>query len=76
MRYYFDLRDDKGKTRDELGTELRDLAGARQEARRILTGLAADEPFDDRLRLSLQVRDEAGHEVYALALGLDASRRG
>ena len=71
MRYFFDILERSGVTRDPEGMNLRAREDMRREAKRILAQIAVDEPYPgDELALSLRVRDEAGHVVYNLCLSI------
>ena len=71
MRYFFDVVDPVGETRDAEGVQLETLEQMRRKARWTLARIAADEPSQgDDLALSLRVRDEDGQEVYTLSLSI------
>lgn len=76
MRYFFDILEPSGETRDSDGMRLGTPEEMRRQARRILARIAADEPYaDDVIALSLRVRDEEDREVYNLCLSIKGRRR-
>lgn len=71
MRYFFDILEPSGETRDTGGMWLGTPEQMRLQARRILARIAADEPgFEGTLALSIRVRDEQDREVYNLCLSI------
>ncbi|MBY5339923.1 hypothetical protein ACCS54_08125 [Rhizobium johnstonii] len=68
-RYYFDLHNGEGPTRDEHGTELRSREDIPKELTRILLDVARDElPVGDRMIIAITVRDESGDPVTVASL--------
>ncbi len=71
-RYYFDLDNGDGKTRDEEGVELPDNAGAIKEASRIVTDLARDELVEcGNGRIWLTIRKSDGNVLAVASLLFD-----
>ena len=69
MRFYFDLHNGDGPTRDDEGVDLASRDIVSQEISRILLDVARDEiPAGDRLVISLTVRDEAGRPISVASL--------
>ena len=69
MRFYFDLHNGDGPTRDDEGVDLASRYILSQEISRILLDVARDEiPAGDRLVISLTVRDEAGRPISVASL--------
>ena len=69
MRFYFDLHNGDGPTRDDEGVDLASRDIGSQEISRILLDVARDEiPAGDRLVISLTVRDEAGRPISVASL--------
>lgn len=65
-RYYFDIHNGDGSTRDHEGIELLSKVDASREAMRILTAIAADEIREtDLVSIVITVRD--GDDVVYLA---------
>lgn len=63
-RYFFDVHDGKVVI-DTVGTELPDLDSAREEARRIVIGMASDITLKrDAVQLRIHVRDQASVRVF------------
>ncbi|CAN7479965.1 MULTISPECIES: DUF6894 family protein [Rhizobium] len=68
-RYYFDLHNEEGPTRDEHGTELKSREDIPKELTRILLDVARDElPAGDRMTIAITVRDESGDPVTVASL--------
>ncbi|ARO25023.1 hypothetical protein CO659_10225 [Rhizobium sp. S9] len=68
-RYYFDLHNAEGPTRDEHGTELKSREDIPKEVTRILLDVARDElPAGDRMTIAVTVRDENGEPVTVASL--------
>jgi hypothetical protein len=68
-RYFFDLNNGDGPTRDEEGLELPSRAQVSKELARILLDVARDElPDSDRAVISITVRDERGTAVSVASL--------
>lgn len=64
-RYFFNVRDIGGFTRDEVGEEFIDFEHARDQAQVLLLDIAREEMPDGELhQVSCEVRDEAGAMVY------------
>ena len=75
MRYFFDIIDAGGRTDDMEGMILGSFNATRQEAKRTLATIAAEEPFAaDDLLLSMRVRDETNVQVYDLCLEMKGRR--
>lgn len=71
-RYYFDLDNGDGRTRDEEGVELPDNAGAIKEASRIVTDLARDELVEcGNGRIWLTIRKSDGNVLAVASLLFD-----
>lgn len=68
-RYYFHMRDANGRIRDEEGVDLPDIEAARAEAMRGARSIIGHDVLAGRLDLSgaIEVVDEAGQEIHALA---------
>lgn len=63
-RYYFDLQNGDGPTRDEHGVELASRDRVTKEVTRILLDIARDELLEtSRTIVSITVRDEAGNAI-------------
>jgi hypothetical protein len=72
-RYFFDTHDGEHELRDEEGSELLGLQEARDEAIRVLPGIARDVlPGGDRGDFVSTVRDERGRPVFRATLSLRA----
>ncbi|PZM08750.1 DUF6894 family protein [Rhizobium tubonense] len=68
-RYFFDLHNGDGPTRDEEGLELPSRARISKELARILLDVARDELADlDRVVISVTVRNESGDAVSVASL--------
>lgn len=68
-RYFFDLHNGDGPVRDEHGVELSSQDRIPREIARILLDIARDElPQDDRLVISVTVRDERGAAISVASL--------
>lgn len=67
-RYYFHIRDARGISRDDEGTDLPDLEAARQEAKASARDLIADamKSRKEVADLMLDIVDEAGVPVETL----------
>ena len=68
QRYYFDLRDADGVTRDEEGVELPDIEAALEEAALALADMARGVALDDigsGHQMAIEVRDERGPLLQA-----------
>jgi hypothetical protein len=75
MRYFFDIVEQTGEIRDPEGTNFGTPEKMRQEAKRVLALIAAEEPYsNDALALAIKVRDERDHEVYNLCLSIKGKR--
>ena len=73
-RYYFDIRDNAGLTRDEEGTELPDVKSAEREAALSLAGMARDAVARMRRQhMAIEVRSAEGPLLQA-ALVFDVTR--
>ena len=60
-RYFFDIRNRDGFTRDEVGEEFVDFEEARAQAQVLLPDIAREElPDGDLHQVTCDVRDEAG----------------
>ncbi|MEJ1117579.1 hypothetical protein V9K92_03780 [Phyllobacterium sp. CCNWLW109] len=71
-RYYFDLDNGDGRTRDDEGVELPDNAGAIKEASRIVTDLARDELVEcGNGRIWLTIRKSDGNVLAVASLLFD-----
>ncbi len=63
-RYYFDLHNGEGPTRDEIGIDLPSRNQVSKEASRILLDLARDEiSVVDRAVITVTVRSENGEPI-------------
>ena len=72
-RYFFDVDDGDGRTRDIYGLDLDDLAEVRKKAISILPDVAREElPDGDRRVFVCQARDESGTVVFMATLSLVA----
>ena len=72
MRYFFDIVDENGITRDTDGILLGGAKQMRQEAQRALTEIAVEEPWRaGQVNLAIRVRDEADREVYNIRLHIE-----
>jgi uncharacterized protein DUF6894 len=68
-RYYFDLHNGDGPTKDNQGQDLATRAQVSKELARILIDVARDElPSLDRATISVTVRDENGAAVSVASL--------
>ncbi len=64
-RYYFDVRDNGGLHRDDIGDEFDSFEDARTQAQSLLPDIAREElPDGDLHIITCDVRDEAGRVVY------------
>lgn len=71
-RYYFDLHNGDGPTRDDQGREFASRETVAREVTRILLDVARDEmPEGDRGVISLTVRDENGRPVSVASLSFN-----
>ncbi len=71
-RYYFDVLDGR-LFHDEVGVEFPDRAAARTEALRSLPEMARNiRNIEDGHEVSVTMRDEAGREIFAATLTIDA----
>ncbi|TPK20062.1 hypothetical protein FJ872_11910 [Mesorhizobium sp. B2-5-9] len=69
-RYFFDTIENGQIVRDDIGADL-SLSEMREEARRVLPSIAADQMLSTDLNeFVVQVRDEAGRCVYEASLTL------
>ncbi len=65
-RYYFDIRDNEGFVRDEIGLELASLDTAKKEAAIALAELAKETlPGSATRTLTIEARDERGPVLRA-----------
>lgn len=65
-RYYFDIHNGHGPSRDEHGVELSSDHNIVREMSRIVLDIARDElPGQERGEISIFVRDDTGQEVCA-----------
>jgi len=72
-RYFFDVDDGIGATRDDTGTDLKSLNDVRAEAIWLLPSIARDElPDGDSRRFAVKVRDKQGRYVFEASLTLVA----
>ena len=72
--YYFDFRDSTGLLRDEEGFEHPDIDAAEREAMEVAAGIGRDRfPQGDR-SIIVEVRDELGQRVTAVAVTLHVDR--
>ncbi|MFL5012488.1 DUF6894 family protein [Rhizobium sp.] len=68
-RYYFDLHNREGPTRDEHGTELKSREDIPKELTRILLDVARDElPAGNHMTIAVTVRNESGDPVTVASL--------
>jgi len=68
-RYYFDLHNGDGQTRDEQGMDLPSPQSASKEVARILADVARDElATADRVIVAVKVRDQEGRIVSVATL--------
>jgi hypothetical protein len=76
-RYFFDLTNGDGLTRDEMGSVFPDnRESLLKEVSRILTDLARDElPGVDSGEITVAVRDEVGHTVLVGSLDFQTEWR-
>ncbi len=64
-RYFFDIRNNSGFTRDGFGDEFDSFEDARTQAQTLLPDIAREELLDGELhQISCDVRDEGGTTVY------------
>lgn len=56
--YYFDIDDDEGLHRDEIGVELADMDAAIREARRTLTEMAGEAASDREIEIHIRDHGE------------------
>lgn len=70
-RYFFDITDESGAKRDDIGVECESLDKVRHEAVRSLPEIAREKMphYGDRHLFTVLVRDEAGRSVYTATLG-------
>jgi hypothetical protein len=72
-RYYFDIDDGEGLTRDEEGILCRRREDLRRVATHLLPGIARDAPPNkDSCVLTVKVRDKSGDYVFQATLSLTA----
>lgn len=68
-RYYFDLHNGDGPLSDHEGMELSSRKSVAMQVARILADIARDEmPTQDRIVISLKVRNEAGKAISVASL--------
>ena len=68
-RFYFDLHNGEGPTRDTHGIELASRDNIAKEVTRILLDIARDEmPIYDRAVISVTVRDAVGQAISVASL--------
>ena len=68
-RYYFDLHNGDGQTRDEQGMDLPSPQSTSKEVARILADVARDElATADRVIVAVKVRDQEGRIVSVATL--------
>ncbi len=68
-RYFFDLMNGDGQTRDDLGLELHSREAVMQEITRILVDVARDElPEGYGTEISVSVRSEEGKPISVASL--------
>ncbi len=68
-RYYFDLHNGDGPTRDETGVQLASRQSVALEVSRILLEVARDElPYQARAIVSITVRDDSGRTISVASL--------
>lgn len=73
-RYYFDVYNGDGLTRDDEGQTLSSLKDARRIAGAILPAIARDEvAHNDAIDIEVRVRDEAGNIVLVTQMSFRAS---
>lgn len=64
-RYYFDVRDNRGFHRDEVGDDFDSFDEARTQAQSLLPDIAREElPDGDLHTITCDVRNETGRTVY------------
>jgi hypothetical protein len=64
-RFFFDLINGEGLVHDDVGVELGSCRSIRDEASRILTGIAAEEMLgQEQGDVLIEVRDEHGDYVF------------
>lgn len=76
MLYFFDVHDGDDFDPDEIGTDLPSMEAAKSMAARALVDLARDntEALVSR-RLTLEVRDAEGRDLFKIALALELSEQ-
>ncbi|OJF93713.1 DUF6894 family protein [Pararhizobium antarcticum] len=68
-RYFFDLHNGDGPTRDDTGIELASRQSVAMEVSRILLEVAREElPYQARAIVSLTVRDDTGRAISVASL--------
>jgi hypothetical protein len=76
-RFFFDLSNGDGLTRDDVGIELVSARNVRDEASRIMTGIASDEMLTRTAgAIAVIVRDASGREVFSGKLTFDSRWHG
>jgi hypothetical protein len=74
-RYFFDVHNGPDSSLDEIGTVLRDLEAAREEALATLGGIARDElPDGDRREFVIEVHERGGPVLLRAILSLNVER--
>ena len=77
MRYFFDLEDDNGLTKDTDGLECGTFEQMRHRAMAILAEVAANNAYNsDTYRLSVRVRDRAETPLYSATLKIEGAPDG
>ena len=72
-RYFFDLHNGNGLTRDDEGVEIASRETIAQEVARILVDVAREElPAGNRTVISVTVRNEAGKTISTASLTFDS----
>ncbi len=74
-RYCFDIRNDQGLNRDEVGEELASFEDAREQCRDLLPDIAREELPDGELHtITCDVRDAADRVVYRGRLTFEGTK--
>lgn len=74
-RFYFDVRDNGGFHRDEVGDDCQDVEEAREQCQDLLPTVAREELPDGELHIvTCDVRDEADRIVYRGKLTYEGTR--
>jgi hypothetical protein len=74
-RFYFDVWDGGGFTRDDEGLELASLEAAEHEARRTAAGIGHDRlPKGDTHEITVKVRDDSGLPVFSVTVTMTTWR--